>query len=162
MELFSRLFGRARLGIEPLGPAHSAAVARLHMKNFARGWDQPDVSRMLAEQNILADGVFANGSAMPCGFVISRLAMDEAEILTICVEEARRGQGFGRMLLEQHVQGLLRRNIGKLFLEVDEHNHPALALYQKQGFFKVGERPGYYPKADGSRAVALILRRDLA
>ena len=161
MDLFSRLFGRARLGIEPLGPSHAPAVSRLHMKNFARGWDQPDVARMLAEQNILADGIFANAAHMPCGFVISRLAADEAEILTICIDENKRRQGLGRMLLEQHVRGLVHRNVGKLFLEVDEHNRSALSLYQRHGFSKVGERPGYYPKSDGSRAVALIMRRDL-
>ena len=38
----------------------------------------------------------------------------------------------------------------------------ALALYRRLGFVKVGERPGYYRRKDGSRALAVVMRRDLS
>lgn len=161
MNPFSRLFGRPKLRIEVLGPGHAATVSRLHAASFAHGWDQPEVARMLSEHNILADGVFTGPAKSPSGFLMSRMAADEAEILTICIDESMRGRGLGRMLFEQHVQGLQRRGISQIFLEVEEHNDPALALYRRSGFDKVGERPGYYRKPDGSRALALILRREI-
>ncbi|MGL4441714.1 MAG: GNAT family N-acetyltransferase [Bosea sp. (in: a-proteobacteria)] len=161
MSLLERLFGRPRLRIEALIPAHAAQVSRLHGASFARGWDQPEVARMLSERNILSDGVFAGSSNSPSGFVMSRMAGDEAEILTICIDATRRGQGLGRMLLDQHIKNLLRRSVEQLFLEVEEHNVMALALYRRLGFVKVGERPGYYAKPDGSRALALVLRREI-
>jgi [ribosomal protein S18]-alanine N-acetyltransferase len=161
MDLLARFFGRPRLRIEALAPVHATPVARLHGASFARGWDQPDVARMLSERNILSDGVFTGSSKSPCGFVMSRMAADEAEILTICIDAAMRSQGIGRMLLDRHVEGLQRRSVSQLFLEVEEHNEAARALYHRFGFSKVGERPGYYAKPDGSRALALILRRDI-
>lgn len=161
MGLLERLFGRPRLRIEALAPAHAAAVSRLHAASFARGWDQLEVARMLAERNILSDGAFSGMSKGPSGFVMSRMAADEAEILTICIDGAMRGQGIGRMLLERHVQGLRQRGISQLFLEVEQRNDPALALYRRFGFAQVGERPGYYAKPDGSRALALIMRREI-
>jgi [ribosomal protein S18]-alanine N-acetyltransferase len=162
MSLIERLFGRIPVRIEPLTPYHAAEVARLHGGSFARGWDQPEVARMLADRTILSDGIFAAGIQQPFGFVMSRLAADEAEILTICIDPDQRGRGSSRLLLDRHMSHLVRRGIAALFLEVEAGNHPARALYRSSGFMQVGERPGYYPLPDGTRGLALILRRDLA
>jgi len=161
MSLLERLFGRPKLMIEALGPRHAARVSVLHATSFAYGWDQPEVARMLSEPSILSDGVFSGQSRQPCGFVMSRLAADEAEILTICIDPAHRGRGLGHLLLERHLAHLVRCGVATLFLEVEDNNAPALALYRAFHFAKVGERPGYYLKPDGTRALALILRRDL-
>lgn len=159
--LFAHRFRRHRVRIEPLSTEHAPTVAALHKASFSRGWDQPEVARMLSECGILSDGVFLGGSHSPGGFVMSRLAADEAEILTICLASDQRQRGFGAMLLQQHMANLVRRGTSALFLEVDEGNEAALQLYRRFGFVKVGERPGYYRKADGTRALALILRRKL-
>jgi len=48
-----------------------------------------------------------------------------------------------------------------MFLEVDEHNRPAIRLYDRAGFHEISRRPNYYPAAGGKAADALVLRRDL-
>ncbi|MEI2736042.1 MAG: GNAT family N-acetyltransferase [Rhodoblastus sp.] len=92
------------------------------------------------------------------GFVLSRRAVDEAEILTIAVDPHARGSGIGTALLGGHLSRLSRLGVSTLFLEVDEANAPALALYRRFGFQQVGRRAAYYAKADGARANALILK----
>ena len=165
MSLFDRLsahlFKRHRVRIGPLTADHAPAVSSLHQASFARGWDQPDVARMLSDDGILSDGMFLDNSRHPSGFVMSRLAADEAEILTICLSFGQRKRGFGAMLMQQHMANLVMRGTAALFLEVDEGNEAALQLYRRFSFVKVGERSGYYPKPDGTRALALILRRNL-
>jgi ribosomal-protein-alanine N-acetyltransferase len=86
------------------------------------------------------------------------MALDEAELLSICLEEAARGQGAARRLLGQHLTELAARGVGQVFLEVEAGNLPALALYRRFGFHEVGERPAYYAHADGTRARALVMR----
>ncbi|MET0429646.1 MAG: ribosomal-protein-alanine acetyltransferase, partial [Microvirga sp.] len=48
-----------------------------------------------------------------------------------------------------------------VFLEVEEGNAPALALYRRLGFREVGRREGYYARPDGTRAAALTMSLDL-
>jgi ribosomal-protein-alanine N-acetyltransferase len=44
---------------------------------------------------------------------------------------------------------------------VAKDNASALALYDRFGFVKVGERTGYYRRADGTRATAVVMRKSL-
>lgn len=105
---------------------------------------------------MVADGIGEQPQLQ--GFVMSRRAADEAEILTIAVEPKARGGGLATALLGSHLSRLSRFGVSALFLEVDEANAPALALYRRFGFQQVGRRAAYYAKADGSRANALILK----
>ncbi len=95
------------------------------------------------------------------GFVLSRLAADEAEILTIAVEAAFQGRGVGRALLSENLRQTSNAGARAMFLEVAEDNAPALALYERFGFVKVGERAGYYRRADGTRTAAIVMRKQL-
>jgi ribosomal-protein-alanine N-acetyltransferase len=45
---------------------------------------------------------------------------------------------------------------------VDEHNQPAIRLYNRAGCREVARRPNYYPLDNGKTAAALVLRRDMA
>jgi ribosomal-protein-alanine N-acetyltransferase len=95
------------------------------------------------------------------GFIISRLAADEAEILSVAVASARRGRGLARALLNLHMRRLAGLGARAVFLEVDEDNAPARRLYARAGFREVGRRPGYYQHGPDHAANALVLRRDL-
>lgn len=148
--------------VRPLSPADAAAVAAIHAASFARGWEASEFERLIAAGSNVAEGVFpAEGRALE-GFALSRVAVDEAEILTIAVAEARRGRGLARRLLGHHLGSLAGRGARRIFLEVEAENASALALYRRFGFEEVGRRNGYYRKADGSTATALVMARDLS
>jgi [ribosomal protein S18]-alanine N-acetyltransferase len=149
--------------IEPLRPEDSAAVAALHREDFARPWTDGEFASLLAQDAVFgfaARPVGSRGGAF-AGFVLARLAADEAEILTIAVARAHRRQGLGRELMDAVLRELHRERAATLFLEVDETNAPALALYRRLGFRQVGRRPGYYGGAGEARSGALVMRRDL-
>jgi [ribosomal protein S18]-alanine N-acetyltransferase len=164
MSLLARL--RARfvhsqgITIAPLLPRHSADVAHIQAGGgFARNWSPQECEALLTDRAVHADGGF-RGRHLACA-VLSRVALDEAEILTIVTAPNARRAGAAAQVLAVHMAHLAARGAKMLFLEVDAQNLPALALYRRFGFQQVGERPGYYPRADGTRATALVLRRQL-
>ncbi len=146
-----------------LDAGHARQVATLHHQGgFVRGWEPAECAALIADSAVSTDGVFSGGGRHPEGFVISRKAADEAEILSIVVAPARRRDGFGRALLASHLARLAEEGVAHVFLEVEDGNLPAERLYRHFGFREVGRRKGYYPKPDGSRATAIAMRLDLA
>jgi [ribosomal protein S18]-alanine N-acetyltransferase len=99
--------------------------------------------------------------AQPEGFILSRIAADEAEVLSIAVDPKRRGEGIARRLLQTQMEMLPLNRIRTLFLEVEDGNAPALALYKRSGFVEVARREAYYRKSDGSAATAFVMRKSL-
>ena len=96
------------------------------------------------------------------GFAILQIVLPEAEVLTLSILPSERGKGHGRSLLGQALLAAEKRGVARLFLEVDEANSAARALYQEQGFVETGRRAGYYARADGSRSDAILMARDLS
>ena len=74
---------------------------------------------------------------------------------------SRQGHGLGRKLMDAVLAKAHRERIESVFLEVDETNKPAIALYKKLGFFQVGGRPDYYQDRSARKSAALVMRRDL-
>lgn len=148
--------------IEALKAESAPEVGVLHAENFARAWGAAEIEALIADPACLGHAARAQGwPSRIDGFILSRIAGDEAEILSVAVRRARQGQGIAGRLLLHHLGALGPRQVRSLFLEVDEANAPALALYRRHGFAKVGERKSYYRRMDGSAANALVMRRDL-
>ncbi len=147
----------ARPSIAPLETDRTARLAEIHAHSFARPWSPIDFERMLTDRAIIGDGLFLGRDGVVQGFCLSRIVLDEAEILTIAIAPGLRGRGYSRALLEKHLEALRLRRVASVHLEVDEGNAPARALYRRFGFLVTGRRAGYYPKADGSQAAALTM-----
>ena len=143
--------------IAPLAAHHAARVAAIHATAFARPWTAQDFEGFLTERQIRADGLFLGRDLQPSGFVLSRRAADEAEILSVAMAREARGRGHARALLASHLQALAHAGVRRVHLEVEDGNDPALALYGRLGFKNVGRREGYYLRPDGSRASALTM-----
>jgi ribosomal-protein-alanine N-acetyltransferase len=78
------------------------------------------------------------------GFIGVWLLPDEAHIVTFGVRQSRRRQGVGELLLISAIELAQAKGTEAVTLECRVSNAPALALYQKYGFEKVGLRPRYY------------------
>lgn len=95
--------------------------------------------------------------AGPAGFVLARVAADEAEILTLAVLPGERRHGLGRLLLQAACDQAASHGATSMFLEVAAGNTAARALYAAEGFTQAGLRKNYY----GAGRDALVLRRAL-
>jgi ribosomal-protein-alanine N-acetyltransferase len=154
-----RLFSRATPSLADASPRDAAAIASLHAASFHRGWSEEEVEHLLVERNVMTHRALAGRTL--AGFIMSRRAADEAEILSVAVTKARRGRGLARDLLQLHLRRLAGDGVRTVFLEVDETNVPAIRLYRRAGFRDVGKRPNYYAAPGAKPAAALVLRRDL-
>ena len=158
IDIITRLFARGDPVLSQAGASDARALAALHGAAFHRGWSESDFELLLLDRNIVAHRATAGRKVV--GFIISRLVLDEAEILSTAVAAHRRGKGLARQMLDLHLRRLAGLGARTVFLEVEDGNAPARRLYRRAGFRQVGRREGYYPAAQG--AAALILRRDLA
>lgn len=159
INIISSLFGRGDPVLSEASSRDTAAIAALHGASFARGWSEQEVEGLLIDRHVIAHRAIS-GSKMT-GFIMSRLAEDEAEILSVAVSSQRRGRGLARVLLNLHLRRLAGLGARTVFLEVDEHNAAAIRLYDRAGFHEISRRPNYYPGPGSKAATALVLRRDL-
>ncbi|HJZ19763.1 MAG TPA: ribosomal protein S18-alanine N-acetyltransferase [Bradyrhizobium sp.] len=146
--------------IEPARLRDAARLAQLHGASFHRGWGEAEFEGMLTEHNTLVHRLRIGRKII--GFAVSRMAADEAEILSIAVAPDHRGRGLSRELLLTHLGHLAGRGIRTVFLEVEENNQPARRLYARAGFAIAGRRERYYREANGQQLNALLMRRDLS
>lgn len=161
MGVFSRLFGKREPAIVDARPADAAQLAAVHGACFRHGWSEVEFERLLSDRSVIAQtGRADGGRGRIVGFILSRRAADEAEILTVAVLPAERGCGLASALVRRHLSRLAALGVARLFLEVEDGNRPALRLYERAGFNQVGRREGYYAKPAGAVA-ARVLRRDL-
>jgi ribosomal-protein-alanine N-acetyltransferase len=160
--IFDLFRPRAMPVIGPAALRDARDLAAIHGAGFERGWDAGEFERLLADQSVVGHVARPGGRGVASGFVLSRLVVDESEILTIAVDPRARRTGQGRLLLRTHLGRLAALGIRSVFLEVAEDNQPALRLYQSFGFEEVGRRSGYYARRDGAPTTALVMRRDLA
>ncbi len=141
-------------------------IAQLHSRSFARGWSASEIETLDRETTVrtLVVRREGDGHLPPSGFVMIRQLPHEAEILSVAVDPAARGRGFGDALMRAAITVLQGDRIPKLILEVDSANGAALALYRRLGFRQVGIRKAYYTAPTGPGPVpsdALVMALDL-
>jgi len=139
--------------------AEADVIAQLSASGATEPWPASAVAKILVLpgcQGLLA----VRGDGEPAGFLIVRVAADEAEILNLVVSPASRRKGIGRRLVDAALDAARRAGASKVFLEVADDNAAGCALYASAGFHEVGRRPDYYRTSGGDYADALIMKRE--
>jgi len=74
------------------------------------------------------------------------------------VRNVARELGLGNRLVGELIARKKGEGRTRILLEVNEHNFPAIRLYEKNGFERVGERKKYYHNTDS--AILMTLKLD--
>lgn len=106
--------------------------------------------------------VVAESDAKVVGEGIALIRRHKSGLLTgriysLAVDDSCRGRKIGRRLLESMMDGLARRGVKRVFLEVEQENDGAIRLYENSGFTRIGQLPDYY----GTSRHGLHMMRDL-
>src|SRR5262249_25689119 len=104
IDIVSRLFTRGQPVLSQAGVSDARALSALHGAAFHRGWSESEFEQLLVDRNVVTDRAAAGRNVV--GFIMSRLALDEAEILSVAVAAARRGKGLARRFLDLHPRRL--------------------------------------------------------
>ncbi|MEY8463268.1 ribosomal protein S18-alanine N-acetyltransferase [Streptococcus merionis] len=99
-------------------------------------WSMAQIEADMAREDTIYYGVADKDWV---GFLALQELAGELEITQIAVLPAYQGQGYASRLMQ-----FLDDRIEPIFLEVRASNAPAIALYQKHKFQKVGCRRAYY------------------
>lgn len=119
-----------------------------------RPWSAAEFTDLLAQRGAVLCGT-------PASFVLGRVIMDEAEILTVATAPDQRRKGLAYKAVTGFCDQAQQDGAATVFLEVAADNAAAIALYTALGFAKVGQRRAYYDRANGPAVDALVLRRTL-
>jgi ribosomal-protein-alanine N-acetyltransferase len=136
--------------------ADLAAMAAIHASRMAEKWTAESLASMLATPGCFAWVV--EEKSVIAGFAIARVAGGEAEILTIAVRSESVRRGHGAALMRKLAAQAREMGAETLFLEVNEANEPAQALYKNLGFVVAGRRKNYYCEPGKAPSDALILK----
>lgn len=144
--------------IAPLDRMHFEEAVRVYGAAFDEPYPQAAFLDLLDTNGSVA--LMACDGPTAVGFVIVRIILDEAEIISVGVDPIRQGQGIGAQLMHA-AMAFAAKKAAALYLEVGADNPAALHLYLKLGFEHIGLRKNYYRRADRSRVDAHTMKCDL-
>ncbi|SER50540.1 ribosomal-protein-alanine N-acetyltransferase [Faunimonas pinastri] len=155
-------FGRSSIRVRPATDADLDVLAEIHADSFRRGWSEEEFDDLLRQPRmhaLVAEHRGALGRVTKAGFILYRIAADEAEVISVAVCQACRRRGVARKLIEEALRHLYSERVADLHLEVEEGNNAAISLYRSLEFEETGRRPDYYRQGQMAARGALVMRR---
>ena len=129
--------------IRRMQPADVCDAAAIEKQIITPPWTEADYLDALSKDSYLVLAA-EDETGKLAGYCVASMAVDEAEIIDVGVSPDRQGCGTGGRLVQEMLERLHALGITAVFLEVREHNGPALAVYEKNGFKAVGRRKAFY------------------
>lgn len=117
-------------------------IFKIEESVFAHPWSLESLKNLMEDENSVA--FVAVDNEVICGYCGVNTILEEGYITNVAVLENYRNQGIGRMLVNALLDFAKEKSLAFLTLEVRKSNTPAINLYSKNGFEKVGERKNYY------------------
>ena len=129
------------------------AVLSIEQQAHRHPWTRAHFNDALATANICKVYLVKDEIV---GYAVMKPALDDVDLLDICIAAASQHQGLGTSLLSEMLSLLRSLKFTRVILEVRRTNRAAYSLYCKMGFTEVGLRRGYYP-IDSGREDAIVM-----
>lgn len=117
-------------------------VAEVEKECFASPWSEKSLSEEMENGNAYFFVADINGEIV--GYMGTISVFGECSVTNIAVKEKHRGNGIASSLLERVIISSAFNEDEFITLEVRQSNTPAISLYEKYGFRKMGERKNFY------------------
>ena len=142
------------LRFEPLLADCLDAVVMVEQRSYAHAWNRANFLDAL-HSGYQAQVLLSDEEVL--GYFVAMKGVDEVHLLNITVAPEHQGQGLARLMLDALAVWTRGQGLAWLWLEVRVGNAPAIHLYERQGFRRVGLRKDYYPAVHGARESAIVM-----
>jgi ribosomal-protein-alanine N-acetyltransferase len=117
-------------------------ICQIEKEIFRDPWSEESVRATISTEGAMCYVALRDGKI--AAYILGRVIVPEGELYRIATREEYRRRGIGYRLLDYCVKCEAQGGLESLFLEVREHNEPAIKLYSSYGFVPVGLRKNYY------------------
>ena len=130
-------------------------IMALEQGSIVHPWESKAIESLIVDKNKKFYVADLHGEVV--GYVGAEIVLDECNIGNIVTHKDYRGRGFATEILGILLDILKKNGVAKVFLEVEYDNVPAIALYEKHGFTRYGQRRDYY----GPGKDAVLMNKEL-
>ncbi len=123
-------------------------ILRIERISFPQPWSA-EAFRAEAQHPLAQVRVLRTPEGQVLGYAVFRTYEQAVHLLNIAVDPGCRGQGLGRLLLQEVVRWAQKQHVPWVVLEVRVSNRRAQRFYERFGFRRIQRLPGYYGNEDG-------------
>lgn len=114
---------------------------------FSNPWSREDLESQIDSGT--AHFLVADVDGRAVGYMGLQIFSGEGYVTNVAVLPEFRGQGIASALIARQMEN----DMEFITLEVRQSNQPALKLYEKSGFERVGIRPNFYSNPDENAVI---------
>lgn len=153
---------RPHLFLAVAKPRDLPLVVAIERRSFSHPWSLETFRSETSQSYSLLLLAWAETPRSPelAGYVCRWIVDREVQILNVAVHPDWRRRGVGRWIVEEVLREARRRHVTRATLEVRRHNLPAIVLYERLGFERVGVRRNYYGPGEDAVLMDKILIAD--
>lgn len=124
--------------IKPFEKKYLDDVYEIEKICFSNPWSKEDLERQIDTET--SHFLVADMDGRAVGYMGLQIFAGEGYVTNVAVLPEYRGRGIAKALIAEQ----MKNDMEFITLEVRESNTPAIHLYTKSGFEKVGVRPDFY------------------
>jgi len=128
--------------IRPMEELDLPQAAAIEKEVITPPWSEQAFRESLGLEHTILLAAIQDGQV--AGYCVCYQSFEEGEITNVAVKKELRGQGIAGKLLEKLCSYGKERGLERYILEVRAGNEPAIHLYERSGFTRVGIRKGFY------------------
>lgn len=142
VEIQKLIRGLFEISVRPMTEKDVKSVGEIEKECFSQPWSEDGIKQELFNDS--ARFFVAEKLGKAVGYMGMHIVLDECYIANIAVLPSQRRQGIAQGLLTNAIEKAQSEGCSFISLEVRLSNRNAIALYEKNGFEKVGERKNFY------------------
>lgn len=128
--------------VRPMTKEDVKGVAEIEKECFSSPWSEKSLLEETENGNAYFFVADINGEIV--GYMGTISVFGECSVTNVAVKEKVRGNGIASALLHRAILNSIYMGDEFITLEVRKSNTPAISLYEKFGFVKMGERKNFY------------------